>query len=167
MEGWWAGRKPVPGESTPRWWLCCVGLLQQILQNKKGIGQRPGIARENASDSNSLMLKVSDWFLVTPSAAPQFLSRQKCSLYISGLMDLFLAGRDQSAAHQPNNRLIGLPPFWPLDMMAEAWVWELLFNLMHFTRERAGHVKRVTQEWALRWNSNRIEEQQQDVDLRW
>jgi len=41
-----------------------------------------------------------------------FLSQQnnKLSLFLSELMDLFVAGRDQSAANQPNNLAEGHPP---------------------------------------------------------
>jgi hypothetical protein len=41
-----------------------------------------------------------------------FLSRQNniLFLFLSELMDLFVAGRDQSAANQPNNLAEGYPP---------------------------------------------------------
>ena len=41
----------------------------------------------------------------------KFLPKQKTSpfLFLSGLMDLFVAGRDQSAADQPNNLAEGHP----------------------------------------------------------
>jgi len=41
-----------------------------------------------------------------------FLSQQnnKIFLFLSELMDLFVAGRDQSAADQPNNLTEGHPP---------------------------------------------------------
>jgi hypothetical protein len=41
-----------------------------------------------------------------------FLSQQKNRLFhfVSELMDLFVAGRDQSAADQPNNLAEGHPP---------------------------------------------------------
>ena len=39
-----------------------------------------------------------------------FLSQQNTRLFLSELMDLFVAGRDQSAADQPNNLAEGHPP---------------------------------------------------------
>jgi hypothetical protein len=39
-----------------------------------------------------------------------FLSQQKNRLFLSELMDLFVAGRDQSAADEPNNLAEGHPP---------------------------------------------------------
>jgi hypothetical protein len=41
-----------------------------------------------------------------------FLSRseQKTFFFLSEVMDLFVAGREQSAANQPNNLAEGLPP---------------------------------------------------------
>jgi hypothetical protein len=39
-----------------------------------------------------------------------FLSQQNNRLFLSELMDLFVAGRDQSAADQPNNLAEGHPP---------------------------------------------------------
>jgi hypothetical protein len=39
-----------------------------------------------------------------------FLSQQNNTLFLSELMDLFVAGRDQSAADQPNNLAEGQPP---------------------------------------------------------
>jgi hypothetical protein len=44
-----------------------------------------------------------------------FLSQQNniLFLFLSELMDLFVAGRDQSAADQPNNLAEGHPPLYP------------------------------------------------------
>jgi hypothetical protein len=39
-----------------------------------------------------------------------FLSQQNNRLFLSELMDFFVAGRDQSAADQPNNLAEGHPP---------------------------------------------------------
>jgi len=39
-----------------------------------------------------------------------FSSEQSLFLFLSELMDLFVAGRDQSAANQPNNLAEGRPP---------------------------------------------------------
>jgi hypothetical protein len=39
--------------------------------------------------------------------------------FISELMDLFVADRDQSAADQPNNLAEGLPPLQPMRNSAE------------------------------------------------
>ena len=39
-----------------------------------------------------------------------FLSQQKNRLFLSELMDLFVAGRDQSAADEKNNLAEGHPP---------------------------------------------------------
>ena len=43
-----------------------------------------------------------------------FLSHQSNRLFLSELMDLFVAGRDQSADDQPNNLAEGQPPLKPL-----------------------------------------------------
>jgi len=53
----------------------------------------------------SMLLQVSNHFVF------DFLSQQntKISFFISDLMDLFVAGRDQPAADQPNNLAEGHP----------------------------------------------------------
>jgi len=43
-----------------------------------------------------------------------FLSQRNNRLFLSELMDFFVAGRDQSAADQPNNLAEGHPPLQPL-----------------------------------------------------
>jgi hypothetical protein len=50
-------------------------------------------------------ISQTTWLKVTPHC-----NHCNHSLFLSELMDLFVAGRDQSAADQPNNLAEGQPP---------------------------------------------------------
>ena len=74
-----------------------------------------------------------------------FLSQQKTRLFLflSEHMDLFVAGRDQSAADQPNNLAEGHPPLWPLSWYAPSYASEASqysYSLFDACRHQKGYT---------------------------
>jgi hypothetical protein len=59
---------------------------------------------------------MSSWQFMNSQLVHDFLSQLNNTLFLflSELVDLFVAGRDQSAADQPNNLAEGHPPLQPL-----------------------------------------------------